>query len=138
MAKIQSEAGSISSVLTTELDSLINIGKELSGEIDNSTGGTLDLFDEVLLYTGTFGATPSADATVELFLLESLDGTNYEDGSDSVYPAFANLVGVFNIREVTTAQNHVIRGIELPPSKFKYLIRNRSGQNMPSSGNTLE
>ena len=50
MAKIQLEAGSITSVLTTELNSLISIGNKLSAEIDNSTGGTLDLFDDVVLH----------------------------------------------------------------------------------------
>ena len=51
MASIQLERGSISNVMTTEIDSLANTAKKLSGEIDNTAGGALDLFDDVLLHT---------------------------------------------------------------------------------------
>jgi len=57
MASIQLERGSISTLLDTELNNLVNNGKVLSSEIDNST--TLDIFDDLVLTTGSFGGALS-------------------------------------------------------------------------------
>jgi len=85
MATIKYERGSVTNVLTTELNSLANNGKVLSAEIDNSTA--LDFFDDLVLSTAAFGAAPSAGAICELYILEALDDTNFVDGDSTVDPA---------------------------------------------------
>ena len=137
MASVKWELGSDVTAMTTELNSLADDARAVSSEQDNSTD--LYLFDDVEWHNGTFGGTPDAGAVMELYCVsQELDGTGWEDGeSGSVDPASANLVGVFNIRASTAAQTHILRQIPIPPSKFKYVIINRSGQALASSGNTL-
>jgi hypothetical protein len=135
MASVKWEAGTDSTVATTALNSLADDGRAVSDEIDNSTD--LYLFDDVQLYTNTFSSAPSAGAVVELYaILEELDGTGYEDGSAEDPPS-SNLVGVFNIRAVTSAQTHILRHVPIPPQAFKYVVINRTGQAMNASGNIL-
>lgn len=137
MASIQWERGAEANVMTTELNSLANDANKLSPEIDNST--VLYLFDDVEFHNATLGYTPSAGAVFELYIIQiELDGTGYEDGSDSIDPPATNLVGVFNIRASTAAQTHILRQIPIPPDKFKYLVINKTGGSLPASGNTLK
>lgn len=137
MASIKWEAGSDSSVITTGLNSLANDANAVSSEIDNTTD--LYLFDDVEWNNATLGYTPSAGAVVELYIAQiQLDGTGYEDGDDgTIDPPASNLVGVFNIRESTAAQTHILRQIPIPPDKFKYVVINKTGGTLPSSGNTV-
>lgn len=136
MASVKWEVGSYANVMTTELNSLSDSARAISGEIDNSSA--LYLFDDVEWYNAALGYTPSTGAVVELYLIRvDLDGTDYEDGDGSIVPPASNLVGVFNIRASNAAQKHIIRQIPIPPSKFKYLVVNLTGGALPSSGNTV-
>jgi hypothetical protein len=137
MASVKWEAGSDSTVASTTLNSLADDSKDVSSEIDNSTD--LYLFDDVEWHHATLGGTPSAGAVIELYCVSiELDGTGYEDGEDgTVDPPSSNLVGVFNIRAVTAAQTHMLRQIPIPNNKYKYVVWNKTGQTLASSGNTL-
>jgi hypothetical protein len=125
----------VSTVLSTGLNSLAaNTGKAVSSAIDNSANG--DLFDDLELAV-TFGSSPIDRSIVEVFLLPSIDGSTYPEGSTSV-PAQSSLyVGGFAVRAVTTAQVLVLRGVALPPGLFKYQIQNQTNQAFPASGSTL-
>jgi len=138
MASVKWEAGSESTVMGTELNSVADDGIAVSIEIDNSTD--LYLFDDVEWANATWGGAPSSGAVVELYaVLEELDGAGYEDGEDGTNaPPSSNLVGVFNIRAATSAQVHILRQVPIPPQKFKYVIINKTGQTTASSGNTLK
>jgi len=135
MASVKWEVGSIATVLSSGLNSLADDGNALSSEIDNTT--VLYLFDDVEWLHAALGYTPSAGAVIELYIVEALDGTNYEDGDASIDPPAANLVGVFNIRASTASQRHTLRQIPIPPFKFKYVVINKTGGALASSGNTL-
>jgi hypothetical protein len=135
MADIQYKAGSPASVMTSELNSLADDARAISGAIDNTS--ELDFWDDVELVV-TYGTAPSTGGTVELYLVESVDGTNYGDGSSGVAPPATALVGVFPLRAVTSAQRIMVRGVMVPPLKFKYLVTNKAGQAMAASGNTLK
>lgn len=136
MASVKWEVGSITTVITTGLNSLADEGNAISSEVDNTSG--LYLFDDVEWLHATLGYTPSAGAVIELYIVEALDGTNYEDGDASIDPPAANLVGVFNIRASTASQRHTLRQIPIPPFKFKYVVINKTGGTLASSGNTLK
>jgi hypothetical protein len=136
MATIQlgNYAGTITA-MSTELNSLgATSGKAISSAQDNSA--TLALFDDVELNV-TFGSAPTAGTVVELYLVTSIDGTNYADGSSSVLPQSSLYVGGFAVRAVTSAQRMHIRGVALPPGLFKYLLQNTTNQAFPASGSTL-
>ena len=136
MSKIKYERSDVQDVLTTELNSMADGVRVLSATIDNSTA--LNFFEDLVLSISNIGGSRDVGAIVELFLLEALDDTNFVDGGVSIEPAQSDLVGVFNIRTSTAAQIHVIRGVELPPTKFKYLVKNKTGKALSVIGNTLE
>ena len=122
-------------VLSTELNSLANAGRSAAGtEINNSTN--LDVFGRLELQV-TFGTAPSAGGYVEIYMVTAPNGTNYEDGSDSVDPGTHKLVDRIPVRAVTAAQRLTGRRIPLLPGKTKFLLYNGSGQAFPASGSTL-
>jgi hypothetical protein len=136
MTSIKWATDSDVSVITTGLNSLANDAYAETSAISNSSD--LYLFDDVELYIASFGATPSTGARVELYMIcKRLDDSSFEDGSTSVTPSPSTLVGVFDIREDSGTQIHILRHIPLPPSDFKYIVRNKTGQSFASSSNLL-
>jgi hypothetical protein len=122
-------------VLSTELNALTNAGRSAAGvEIDN--GANLDVYG-VLELQVTFGTAPSDGGYVEIYMVTAPDGTNYEDGSNSVDPGAHKLIDRIPVRAVTTAQRLTGRMIPLLPEKTKFLLYNGSGQAFPASGSTL-
>lgn len=121
--------------MTTELNALAGTsGKAISAAIDNST--TLDLFDDLELNV-TFASAPTVGTVIEVYLVTSIDGTNYADGSTTVLPQSSLYVGGFTVRAVATAQRMHLRGIALPSGLFKYLLQNTTNQAFPATGSTL-
>lgn len=70
---------------------------------------------------------PTGAPYVEVFIVEALDGTNYEDGDVALRPARPASF-VIPVRAVTTQQRIALTGIQLPPAKFKVLVVNKTGQ----------
>lgn len=142
MASVKYEAGSITTLLSTELNSLANGSSTALGtEYDNSTNLYLWGMFECNV---TFGTNPTAGNLLNLYLVPAPDGTNYDDGSSSVTPPVTGYVGGFPVRAVTSAQKIPLgvtnppTMIPLPPTKFKILLINNSGQAFPSSGSTVK
>jgi hypothetical protein len=108
------------------LKALASAGQKCGNELDNTSD--LNLYaDFELLWRNA--SSPTAGAVVSLYLVPSLDGTNYSDGADdSVTPPAHFLVGVFICRAVSTAQRDEVRGVLLGPGKYKPVIANTSGQ----------
>ena len=140
MGSIKLEAGSIATLLSTEMNSLANNAAALGAEFDNSAG--LWLFGLFELNV-TFGTGPTAGSTVDLYIIPAPDGTNFDDavtGASGSAPS-TSYAGGFPLRNVTSAQKvplGVVRRIELPPTRLKALVINRSGQSFPSSGSTVK
>ena len=123
------------SVLSTELNSLSNGSYTAAGSaIDNSAN--LDVYGWVELAV-TFGSAPSAGGYVNVYAVQALDGTNYEDGGGSVAPGKHLLVATIPVRAVTTAQRVRSRRFTLDPAKTKYVLEDQTGQAFPASGSTL-
>ena len=122
-------------VLSTELNALASAGRSAAGiEVDNGTN--LDMFG-VLELQVTFGTAPVAGGFIEIYMVTAPDGTNYEDGSDTVDPGTHKLIDRIPVRAVTTAQRLSGRLIPLLPEKTKFLLYNGSGQAFPATGSTL-
>lgn len=142
MASIKLEQAAITTVLSTELNSLANNAAALGTEYDNSANQYLfGLFE----LSATFGSAPTAGNTVDLYIIPAPDGTNYDDavtGASGSAPATA-YAGGFPLRAVTTAQK-VPLGlgaagyVQLPPTKFKAFVVNKSGVAFPASGSTVK
>lgn len=129
----------VSTVLSTELNSLgATTGKAISAALDNyvSAAPQLDLFADLELAV-TFASAPTAGSVVEVYILPSIDGTVYPDGSTTVLPQSSLYVGGFAVRAVTTAQKLLVRGVAMPPGMFKVLVQNTTNQAFPASGSTV-
>lgn len=141
MAVEKLEAAAITSLLTTELNSLANSNaSSLGTAYDNAT----NLYPFALFELNvTFGTNPTAGSVCDLYLVPAADGTNYDDSTTgaTLLTPVTSFVGSFPLRAVTTAQKvplGVVWRIELPPTNFKAQIINRSGQAFPASGSTLK
>lgn len=142
MATVKWEVAAITDLATTELNSLANSDAALGVEYDNAT----NLYEAGLFELNvTWGSAPTANAPVELYLVPAPDGTNYDDGDGTPIAQFNTWVGSFLPRAVTTAQKMTLgipgapQGLVLlPPTKFKALVYNKSGQAFPASGSTLK
>jgi len=139
MPDLKWKDGSIATALDSGLDSLANGSRAISAVIDNDAG--LDLyadFELVVRYTTT--APAAGVITAELFLLPTVDGTNYPEGSSSLDPQQMLKVGIFESRNGTTSATErlVLTGIPLPPRDFKVLLKNTSGFSYYSTANTLK
>ena len=89
------------------------------------------------LFTAAVGYAFDASAIVELYLIESVDGSIFVDGDSTIDPASKTLVGVYGLRAETVAQRHIVRRVKLPPAKFKYLVIQKTGQAFASSGSIM-
>jgi len=126
--------------LSTELNSLANdTWSSLSAEIDNSV--SLFLFADIEFDLGSITPT-GADAAVELYLVPSVDDTQYptftETGSADEQENNQYFVGAVTLSLDAEVQIHTIRGIELPPGKFKLGVRNRANVGLAASANTIK
>lgn len=134
--------GTAVTVLATELNSLAN--SNVSGVSGSGTGTIFDnttnlnLFGDAELVV-TFGAAPTAGASIELHAYESVDGgTTYETSlaSGATLPN-DQPVGIFIVEGTGTAQRLHIRRLPLSPGKTKFALVNSAGQAFPASGSTV-
>lgn len=137
-AKLSGYKATAAACLTTELDSLAdNSYTVLSSEIDNSTNLYMFADLEVYLASAAFTGT---DSIINLYLVPSVDGTNYpswnagtadEQENDQYY------IGSVVTDGTTAAQRMVLRNVALPNGKYKIGAQNKGGVALASSGNTV-
>jgi hypothetical protein len=131
-------SGNPISVLTTELNSLASTGSAITASaIDNDTDHDMYADFELVI---TYGSAPTAGSLIELYVVRTVDGTNFEDGSTTgpVVPA-SGFAGAFVLRAVTTAQRMIVPGVAIPPRDFHVMVvAKTTGQTAAASGNTLK
>ena len=132
--------GTVTTMLSTELNTLGtgNISAVSTTIFDNSATGSpgLFLFADFQLDV-TFGAAPTVNLPVLLFIIPSVDGTNFGFGSTgSAWQGFQR--GGWSMIATTSEQILVCQGIPIPPQKFKCQVQNQSGQAFPASGSTVK
>lgn len=121
-------------------NSIVNGNAILSDlQIDNSTA--LDIFADFAFVGGSVTTVAPNYIGVYLYPLNS-DGVTYGDGrfgSSAAGPPPSNYyVGSIIVPVGTQALAGMVRGIVLPPGKFKYLIYNQTGVTLAGSGaNTI-
>lgn len=110
---------------------------DLSDEVDNSTNKYPRCDVEIVLASAAFSG---ADSGIEVYIIPSMDGTNYptwtgngttdEQENNGFFVGFATTTGT------TAAQRMVLRDIELPNGKYKWAFRNRGNVALAASGNS--
>ncbi len=125
--------------LSTQLNGLADkTWSALSAPIDNSA--TLyQLMDiELNLSSANF---IGVDSAVEVYLVPSLDGTNYptyvESGAADEQENNQYYVGTFTLSGAPGAQRHVLRYVACTPGVFKIGIRNQGNVALAATGNTV-
>jgi hypothetical protein len=125
--------GTTSTLMSAELNSLANNSLVIGNPYNNITEGYPFCDVELLV---TFNVAPAANTAICLWFISSLDGSTYEDGSNTVTPT-ALPSAVFSLRPVIISQR-INRRIWLPWGTFKPLIKNDgTGQALANSGNLL-
>lgn len=146
MASVKYEVAASASLATTDLNALASGSGILCSTVyDNSGTGGLQYLYGFFELNVTFGTAPTLNNLVNLYLIPSLDGTNYSDTVNGATPfaPMTTYAGGFPVRAVTTAQRILLGGpgapflIPLPPLKFKAYVINNAGQAFPASGSTL-
>jgi hypothetical protein len=125
---------------TQQLNSLAdNEYTNYSDEIDNSTN--LYAMADIRVVIASAAFTTPADCGLEIFLIPTVDGTNYptwtgDTATDQVHngPFF---VGYVPFTGTTAAQAGVLMGVDLPNGKYRWAARNRGNVALAGSGNTI-
>ena len=130
-----SDLGATTTYLSAELNALANAANKIGAAIDNTVGK--DTYMLLELYLPIQGVARDAGASVRLFLIKSVDGTNYEFGSDALDPPSSAWVTNFTL-DADTAARYVAVDIAIPPCKFKLLVTNETGQALAGTLNTLK
>jgi hypothetical protein len=124
------------SVISTGLDSLANDARAISSAIDNETNK--DRFCSFELDLATQGSARSSGAYVAIYIVTSVDGTNFQMGDASVSPPANSLVATMPLDAATTARYQNSNLIPLPPLQLKVIAENKTGQAFASSGSELK
>lgn len=123
----------IANALTTELNAIAIGGiTGASAAIDNTTA--LDLFYDFTLSLAAQGTARVAGAYVAVYIVQAVDGTNY----DAVLESTAEQVAFFSLDATVTARQLTRRDIPVPPGLFKFFAKNGTGQILAATGNTLK
>lgn len=122
------------------LDSLTdNEWTDLSDAIDNSIDKRMLADVELVLGSAAFNGT---DSDIDLYLIPSVDGTNYPNWTgNSTVIAKSNhsyFVGRFVTTGTTAAQRMIVRDVSLPNGLYKYAFRNKGNVTLAASGNTAK
>ena len=122
------------------LDSLTdNEWTDLSDAIDNSIDKRMLADVELVLGSAAFNGT---DSDIDLYLIPSVDGTNYPNWTgNSTVTAKSNhpyFVGRFVTTGTTAAQRMIVRDVSLPNGLYKYAFRNKGNVTLAASGNTAK
>lgn len=131
-----SDYPSASTYLSTELNSLAAGSNALGAAIDNSTAGRI--YADYELYLAANGTARLDGCYVGLYVLPSVDGTNYAYGSATMDPSFGRLVANIQPDASASACYSVVIGVVLPAGKYKVLVDNQTGASLMSTGNTLK
>jgi len=125
----------LTTYLSTALDALADGANKIGAEIDNTNGKNTYALCE--LYLALQGGARDSGAYVALYIIKSVDGTNYEFGGDALDPPASSWVTNFTL-DADTAARYVGVDIPIPPCKFKFLLINETGQALAATLNTLK
>ena len=111
---------------TPTLKNLSSAGRKIGNALDFTSSGKYMISNWELKCK--FQSSPRSLATVELYFVKSIDGTNYETGDDSTDPTWVSFIGTFIVQANTSAQRIALKNITLPDCVFKPMIVNTAGQ----------
>lgn len=122
-------------LLTTELNALAAGSRSAAGtELANQTN--LDQYGK-LEVTVDFVSAPAANGYFNVYMVTAPNGTNYEDGSNTIDPGTHTLVAIIPVRADSAAQRLASSVFMLQPAKTKFILENKTDQAFPASGSIV-
>jgi len=120
---------------TTSLNSLANAAySTVESAFDNTANSDqFACFEFICTSTVTVGAA----AYVQIYLVQSVDGTNYEDAPSSSNPGTHMLYATINLNNSTALKRAISPWVRIPPGKFKTVVYNAAGVALPATGNSV-
>lgn len=107
------------------------LGTEVDNETDRYLYGNFEL--------NLASLSPTTGAYVALYLVPSVDGTNYPDVSNTRPPGEEYRVGTFTIDTTATSTSlHTATNILIPPFKFKCMVLNECNVALNATGNSVD
>jgi hypothetical protein len=118
---------------SANLKNLLTLDAVTGSEIDNTANYQYADFD---LYI-RFASAPAAGIYVSVWLLQAVDGTNYEDGSGTTTPVLPTRPAdlQFPVAAVSTQQRIALRMRTLPNGKFKPYFYNNTTVGLTNTDN---
>lgn len=117
----------LQSYLSSELTGVANNANKLGAAIDFTTAGwDRKVYLDIELYLPSTDLSGETNPAINLWMIGTLDGTNFEDGSDTINPAKPPNM-IISLRAVNGVQRVVQRFLLTTPNKGKILIENRTG-----------
>jgi len=143
--------GVTATLLSTELNSLLNAAQVLSSVINGngvyddtagtgSSSTTGDGYERgyLTLHLAALGGSPSANTSIDIYFIKSLDsGSTFEDASASITPT-ARPDAQFAVDSSRSTAQTLTRLVFLPACQFKILAINNIGVTLAASGNTVK
>lgn len=120
--------------LTTELNSLADVTFSGVGTVFDNTAN-LDQFAAADIVLASL--TPVAGAYLSLYLVQSIDGTTYEDAPSATNPGTHMLVATVLVTTGVAAKRIMTPWFRIPPGKFKLVLYNATGVALGASANTV-
>jgi len=127
----------VATVMSTELNSLAN-GSQASSSATYANQTNLDLYADIEVLLASL--SPSTGAYISLYVLESIDGTNFpaQSAADLRLTSTQLLCTIPIGTTAATAQRVVVRNVLLPPAVFTLVLDNQTGVALNASGNTVK
>lgn len=129
-------------VIATASLNTIAIGNAIAGSVIDNTSA-LDEFMDVSIHLASLAVAAPNYIGVYLYPLNAgAPGTVYGDGrfgsSAAGPPPAQYMVGTIGLVVGTSVQDGILRGIIMPPNKFKIVLHNALTVAFASSGNTAQ
>ena len=115
-------------VLDTALNSLASAGSATSAAFSNDGTTELSMLVDVEIVLASL--TPGTNPRIEIWMLASIDSTNYPDTGI--------LVGSIEITTGASAKREVIYDLPVPLKDFKVKLVNQAGVALAATGNTVK
>ena len=127
---------SIGTALSTALDALGNGSYSAASSAITNGSGTVYKYMALELYLASL--TPSGTPYIEVYLLPTVDATNYVDGGGATAPPAETLLAVFSLSTSASTKRRAVSNLLIPPFDFKLVLKNASGVSLAASGSTLK
>jgi hypothetical protein len=128
MATITSVQATKAALTVSGLSTLASATYAPSNAYNVSTNKPVDVIVEIEAATGT---TPAGNKQLVLFVVESLDGTNYQTGATGTTDEInATFLGTLPLPVITTTQRKsfsVLNALGYMPQYFKIIVKNDLG-----------